>query len=179
MTRLADILLRLAVRIAPPARRQWVEALRAESEVIEDGSAALRWAAGGFVAALGWSARRELPYLVALPAALYGQIWIAGYGMELAMALGAPFMEAAKGAQVLTVFLLSVIFAAWRPRRAVLVGLLTPILGWLWLLDVFLTRAERLPVPWTFYLECMVDFGWPAAVGATVGAIIGRRLKMA
>lgn len=173
--RFADLLLNLAARIVPAWRRPWIEALRGEAATLEAGPALLRWATGGFLIAFGWWARREAIFLVSLVVALYAQMWIAGYGMEFAQALGADFFDAASGSRNITAFLLSAAFAAWRPRRAVLVFLLTPWTGWWFLLDAFFDRAGRLPIPWTFYVESAVSFGWAAAIGVAVGALLGRR----
>lgn len=173
--RLADLLLDLAARLAPARRRPWIEALRAEAATMDPGPAHLRWASGGFLIAFGWWARREAIFLVTLLVALYAQIWITGYGMEFAQALGANFFDAANGAQNLTAFLLAAAFAAWRPRRAVLVFLLTPWIHWSFMLEAFFNRAGRLPVPWTSFVGWAVDFGWAAAIGAVVGALLGRR----
>jgi len=175
--RLADLLLALAHRVAPPARRPWIEALRAEADLIDR---PLGWAFGGFLAALGWSARREAPFMILFAVALYGQLWIAIWGVDLGLAVGLPFMLAAQLASNLSVFAQALAFAAWRPSHAIIAGLAAPMLGWLWVLDVYLTRSERLPVPWDFYLSCLVNFGWPAALGSVAGALIGaRRLRAA
>lgn len=173
--RLDDILLDLAARIVPASRRPWIEALRAEAANIEHGPARLRWATGGFLVASGWWARREAIFLVPLAIAVYAQIWITGYGMEFAQALGAEFFTAANGAQNITAFLLSAAFAAWRPRRAALVFLATPWIHWEFILSALFDNAGRLPVPWTSYVAWAIDFGWAAAVGAAVGMLIGRR----
>lgn len=176
MTRpLDDMLLDLAARIVPAHRRPWIEALRAEATILDNGPARLRWATGGVLVAFGWWARREAVFLVPLAVALYAQIWITGYGMELAQALGADFFAAANGSQNITAFLLSASFAAWRPRRAVLVFLATPWIKWEFMLSAFFDNVGRLPVPWTSYVAWAIDFGWAAAVGAAFGALLGRR----
>lgn len=176
---LADLLLNVAARIAPADRRPWIEALRGEAAALDNGPDRLRWATGGFLMASGWWARREAVFVVPLAVAMYAQVWITACGMMFAQSLGVGFFEAANGTQALTGVLLSAAFAAWRPRRAVLVFLATPWIGWEFLLSAFLDRAGRLPIPWTFYVECAIDFGWPAAIGAAVGALLGRRRRTA
>jgi hypothetical protein len=173
--RLAELLLSLAARAAPPDRRPWIEALRAECQAIPQDEAALRWASGGLLAALGWALRREAAFVISFSIALCLHPWVAGYGFEAAQSLGLTFFAAAESSRIVFVALFAFGFAAWRPERAWLAGFGAPMLSWLWVLDGILLRSAGQPIPWGFYLGCIFSFGWPAALGAIAGALIGRR----
>ena len=170
--RLATLLLRLTARIAPTERRPWIQALRAEADVIEGRAEALGWAVGGLFAALGWLARREGRFVLVLLAVAYGQLWIAGGVIEIAEAMGVEFLDAAFWVQIAVAVLLSTALAIWRPRRGLAIFLMMPVFSWLFLLYGLLDNAGRPPIPWSFALWTLIFHGGPAAVGAAVGWFI-------
>ncbi|MDQ0465152.1 hypothetical protein QO010_002936 [Caulobacter ginsengisoli] len=175
--RLADTLLRLAARIAPSERRPWIEAVRAEADLIGDRSEALRWAAGGLLAAMGWAARKDLVFLAALAFMGYcGLLWVQDIYLQAAVAKGAPFLDAAVASQIWCYLPISALFAAWRPDRAVVVGALMPLFAWI----VFVrSLLMGIPSQWSFDLWCLYESTKYVFVGTALGAVVGWALRRA
>jgi hypothetical protein len=173
--RLADTLLSLATRIAPPERRPWLEAVRAEADQIAEPIAARRWAVGGLLAALGWTLRRDVVFLALLLATgCYGVLWVQSIWIDMAKVHGAAFIDVAILSQRVCLFLPSLVFALWRPDRALLTFVVMGYFEWKTLLWEVSTDPQRYSPLWSYELS-----GWfgPVIVGTVLGALAGQGFR--
>lgn len=121
---LARLTMRWAAAAAPRDRTIWVRAMRAEFDAISDGGQALGWAAGCLAAATGWRFYVEAGYLIALILVSISWPYVMVYGVPVLDRL--PFGSWLFWAGLtgnLSVGLLTMALAIYRPDRAILTAL--------------------------------------------------------
>lgn len=164
MTRgLADLLLRLAARVAPADSRLWIAALRGELDALSSNREIVAWAFGALLAAI----RLAIP----------DWRWLGESALLLATVTLLDWRSPNPAPTIALLALLSATLAWLWPSRAPAIG----ALAGLWLLaahtvaDIGIGAPpdyQRLPLAWTEHLEiaALILLTLPAA-------LIGRRLR--
>jgi hypothetical protein len=167
----------------PPAREEWVRAMRAEFETLERGRTS--WALGCLGASLGWRMSANWGSLLAIAAIvvvpLYLDRWV---GWPLVLWLQSRLPDHAVTALAYatnwgTLAAASGVLAAVRPRLWVVIGLGMALVKALGGLVGFILAFDR-PIsiiPHIHLMDAQLDVGIGAYLGySLVGALIGRSL---
>lgn len=184
---IATALMRCAAILAPRKKLEWMQAMRAEFDAVDDAQA-LSWAAGCVGTSLLWRAREDAIYVVALVVAImaYERVYI--FAIENVIGEDHPdeyFMDMVHATEFLYLGLTTFLIGIYRPRRLVLTAALVLLCAKI--IPVCLSAWGRIYTGPDLgkQLWYMIDiaealtqfFWWPVAIGALLAFGLNRLMR--
>lgn len=164
----AGAMMRAAQWLTPPNMVEWLRGMSAEYQMLPNDGAALSWASGCVVTALGLRLRAEALYFIVVTAALVGwRFWLAPF-FWIAENLSSDVGIVVGLGQASLAFLLVV----YRPRRALISAFLASLasMGGVMLWWLLSHRGIFAPLEiWLYIGRRVLTFGWAAYPGALAG----------